>query len=340
MLYKEIEENLLNNDYSKKNICDTIKKIKNNDIDNDKFEDYVLDTKSFDRAQTLSTWGWVILLIFGVNLVALSMSVGAFVYELLPILLGIGTFFIPYLCFRFMDITKVKKKVLGVLYNELDKIKEQEKKKIARLDRASLNIEDNNVKMIYDCAKVINKIKYKGWENDLDELQSLYKEYMDIQVKRKLSNEPMLNSRELEIGVRIGEISSKLELIQLEISLKNSPFVKKVYMKITELKELNYNEVTEHMVLLDNLVKEYILYKRTVLINEKADFDEEELKKEAEFEKKYDDICYLIKVYQNKDRNDKILGSMFDIARGIQLDDSVVNLDVRLDNGTSLELRN
>ena len=57
-----------------------------------------------------------------------------------------------------------------------------------------------------------------------------------------------------------------------------------------------------------------------------------------EFEKRYDDICYLIKVYQNKDQNDKILGSMFDIARGTKLDNSIVNLDVGLDNDTTLGL--
>ena len=43
-------------------------------------------------------------------------------------------------------------------------------------------------------------------------------------------------------------------------------------------------------------------------------------------------------MYQKKDQNDKILGSMFDIARGIKLDDSVVNLDVGLENDSTLGL--
>ncbi len=339
MLYKEIEDKLLNDDYSKKNIRDIIKKLKNNDIDNDKFEEYVLDTKSCDRAVTLSALGVILLIIFGIALGLLFMLTSVFPFEFLPIALGISVLFIPSTCFRFMNITKVKKKVLGMLRNDLNKIKDQEKQEIAKLDRESLNIEDNNVKMIYSCARVINKIKYEGWENDLDELQSLYKEYMDIQVKRKLTKEPMLSARELEIGARIGELSSKLELIQFEFSLRNNPFLKKVYIKITELKKLDYNGVQEHIVLLNNLVDEYVLYKRTVPVNDKADFDEEEMKKEAEFEKKFDNICYLINVYQTKDQNDKILGSMFDIARGTKFDDSAVNLDVGLDNDTTLGLR-
>ena len=336
MLYKQIEEQLLDDDDSKKNIQKVITELESNSVNS---RGVIMHTETFGISLILLLLGLMVILISLLYALPSLLNLGILPNDCIPFFWGGGLSGIPLFHLTFITPIFFKEKCLKRLNNKLKKIDEYETEILASLDRVSLKIEDNNVKMIYNCVKIINEVKYEGWEKDLTELESLYKEYMNIQVKRKLTTEPMLNSRELEISARIGEINSKLEIIKLEFALKNSPFVKKVYMKIMELKNLNYNGVKEHIALLNNLVNEYILYKRTIPVNEKVDFGTEEKLKEAEFENRYDDICYLIKVYQSKDQNDKILGSMFDIARGIKLDDSIVNLDVGLEDNTTLGLR-
>ena len=100
----------------------------------------------------------------------------------------------------------------------------------------------------------------------------------------------------------------------------------------------NYDGVKDHVTLLNNLVKEYIAYQRTILVNEKANFGEEEIKREAEFEVKFNEICNLIKAYQEKDYNDKIIGNMLNLAQGIEIDDSMVRLDTTFDEDRSFGL--
>ncbi len=339
MIYEEIINMLLNSDNSMENIRNVITDLRKFNIY--EFRNYVKKTDEYDNSIGFFLLGCGAIILIAI-LIAAGIGVGSgfeVVLNVVPSLILITTvFFLPFIYLDLIVPLFAKKKCTNILNKRLEKMIERDKEIIAKLDKASLSIDDINVKMIYNSLKTIYEVKYEGWENDLKKLENLYKNYMKIAMKKRLSTNPVLDANELEIIGEIGDISAKLEIIKLEFSLKTNQFVKNVYMKITELESFNYDGVKEHIELLNNLVKEYIAYQRTILVNEKANFGEEEIKRETEFEVRFNEICNLIKVYQEKDYNDKIIGNMLNLAQGIKIDDSVVRLNTSFDEDKSLGL--
>ena len=340
MMYEEIINMLLNSNNSMENIRNVMANLKK--INTNEFRNYVKKTNEYDNSVGFFLLGCGAMFLEAL-LIVTGIGVGSGIDVVLnavpSTIIIITTFFLPFIYLNFIVPILAKKKCSNILNKRLEKMIERDKKIITKLDKASLSIDDINVKMIYNSLKTIYEVKYEGWENDLKKLENLYKNYMKIAMKKRLNTNPVLDASELEIIGEIGNISAKLEIIKLEFSIKTNQFVKKVYMKITELEKFNYDGVKEHIALLNNLVKEYIAYQRTILANKKANFGEEEIKREAEFEVKFSEICNLIKAYQEKDYNDKIIGNMLNLAQGIEIDDSILRLDTSFNEDRLLGLK-